>query len=53
MKFYKYGKDKESLPCVELDDGTIITEPEILIALIKTLIKKGVLKQADLKAELS
>jgi hypothetical protein len=27
---------------VELDDGTLITEPEILLALIKALIKKGV-----------
>jgi len=52
MKFYKYGKDQEPLPCVELDDGTVITEPEIVLALIKALIKKGVLKRAEIKAEL-
>lgn len=52
MKFYKHGKDKERLPCVELDDGTIITSPEILLALIKALIKKGVVTQAQIKAEL-
>jgi len=52
MKFYRYGKDQESLPCVELDDGTLITEPEIVMALIKALIKKGVIKAADIKAEL-
>ena len=38
MKFYKHGKDAEGLPCIELDDGTLITEPEILLALIKALI---------------
>jgi hypothetical protein len=53
MKFYKHGKDEEALPCVELDDGTVITEPEILLALIKALIKKGVVSQADIKAALS
>ena len=52
MKFYKYGKDQETLPCVELDDGTIITEPEILLALIKALIRKGTITQANIKAEL-
>jgi len=52
MKFYKHGKDRESLPCVELDDGTLITEPEILLALIKALIKKGVITQADIKTML-
>lgn len=52
MKFYKYGKDHESLPCIELDDGTLITEPEILLALIKALIKKGVVSQANIKAEI-
>jgi len=52
MKFYKYGKDQEQLPCVELDDGTLITEPEILLALIKALIKKGAITQADIKVML-
>lgn len=53
MKFYKYGKDQEPLPCVELDDGTVITEPEILLALIKALIKKGIITQAEIKKELN
>jgi hypothetical protein len=52
MRFNKFGKDQESLPCVELDDGTLITEPEILLALIKALIKKGVITQADVKTQL-
>jgi len=52
MKFYKHGTDQETLPCVELDDGTLITEPEILLALIKALIKKGVITQADIKTML-
>jgi len=52
MKFYKYGKDREGLPCIELDDGTIIVDAEILLALIKTLVKKGVLQVSEIKAEL-
>lgn len=52
MKFYKCGKDRESLPCVELDGGTLITEPEILLALIKALIVKGTITQANIKAQL-
>jgi len=52
VKVYKYGKDRETLPCVELDDGTLITEPEILLALIKALIKKGVVTQKDIKDQL-
>ena len=51
-KMYKYGKDQEPLPCIELDDGTLITEPEILLALIKALVKKGVITQAEIKAQL-
>ena len=52
MKFYKYGKDQESLLCLELDDGTVITGPEILMVLIKVLVRKGLIKQADIKAEM-
>ena len=52
MKFYKFGKDQEMLPCLELDDGTLITEPEILLALLKALVKKGVVTQANIKAML-
>ena len=52
MKFYKYRKNQEMIPRVELDDGTLITEPEILLALIKALIKKGTVTQTQIKAEL-
>ena len=52
MKFYKAGRDGESLPCVELDDGTLITEPEILLALIKALVVKGTITQANIKNQL-
>jgi len=52
MKFHKHGKDKEELPCLELDDGTVVIEPQILLALIKALVKKGVIKQSEIKAEL-
>jgi hypothetical protein len=52
MKFYKRGKDQEYLPCLELDDGTLVTEPEIVLALIKALIVKGVVTQANIKAQL-
>lgn len=52
-KLYLHGKDAESLPCLELDDGTLITEPQILLALIKALIVKGTITQADVKAQLS
>ena len=37
MKFYKFGKDMESLPCVELDDGTLILATEAVLALIEIL----------------
>lgn len=53
MKFYKHGKDGEGLPCIELNDGTLITDPEILMALIKALVKKGVVTQAQIKAEIT
>ena len=52
MKIYNLGKDKEGLPCVELDDGTLITDSEILLALIKALIVKGTVTQANIKAQL-
>ena len=52
LKFYKYGKDREPLPCVELDDGTLVTESEILLALIKALVVKGTITQANIKAQL-
>ncbi len=52
VKIYLHGKDAESLPCVELDDRTLITEPEILLALIKALIAKGTITQANIKAQL-
>jgi hypothetical protein len=49
FKVYLHGKDQESLPCIELPDGTLITEPEILYALIKALIQKGLITQQDIK----
>ena len=52
VKIYLRGKDQEPLPCVELDDGTLVTEPEILLALIKALIVKGTITQANIKNQL-
>jgi len=52
LKFYKRGKDTESMPCIELDDGTIIIDAEILFALIKALVKKGVITPKNIKDEL-
>lgn len=52
VKIYLQGKDREGLPCIELDDGTLITEPQILMALIKALIVKGTITQANIKAQL-
>ena len=52
MKIYRYGKDQESQPCIELDDGTRKTELEIVMALIKTLVQKGTFTVAELKANL-
>jgi len=40
------------MPCIELDDGTIIIDAEILLALIKALIKKGTVNVSNIKAEL-
>jgi hypothetical protein len=51
VKFYRHGKDRETEPCIELDDGTLITDAEILLALIKALAKKGVITQAEIKAQ--
>ncbi len=51
-KFYRFGKDEISEPCIELDDGTIIIDAEILLALIKALVKKGVITQVEIKKEL-
>ena len=52
FKFYKHGKDAETLPCVELPSGEVITESEILLATIKLSIQKGVYTLAELKAML-
>lgn len=52
MKFYKYGKDLEHLPCLELNDGTLIIHPRITLAALRALVKKGVITQADIKNEL-
>ncbi len=52
MKFYKHGKDKESQPCIELEEGSVHTDLEVLFALIKALIKKGVLTKQEIKDQL-
>ena len=52
MKYHRYGKDQETLPCVELDDLSVYPEGEILLALIEAFLKKGLLKIDDVKGEL-
>uniref|UniRef100_A0A6H1ZWZ9 Uncharacterized protein n=1 Tax=viral metagenome TaxID=1070528 RepID=A0A6H1ZWZ9_9ZZZZ len=51
MNFYKNGKDQEYQPCIELDDGSFHVAIELMVALMKALEKKGVLKQKDIKDE--
>ena len=51
MKFYPLGKDQENRPCIELDDGSIHVALELMVALIKALEKKNIIKQKDIKDE--
>lgn len=51
MKCYKLGIDSEGSPCIEVD-GKIILCMDIELALIKALIKKGLVTKAEIKAEL-
>lgn len=44
VKIYKHGKDRESLPCVELDDGTLITILDVIRALFKENTDPTILK---------
>ena len=52
MKFYKYGKDQETRPCIELDDGSVYVALELMVALLKALDKKNLIKQKDIKDEM-
>jgi len=52
VKLYPLGKDLEGRPCIELDDGMLITEPQAFLALVKALVKKGVVSQAEIRAQL-
>jgi len=51
MIFYKNGKDQEPRPCIELDDGSLHVALELIVALIKALDKKGIIKQKDITDE--
>lgn len=51
MKIYRYGKDREYQPCVELDDGTLLTQLEFEVQLFKALEAKGTVTQANIKAQ--
>jgi len=52
MKFYPYGKDQESRPCIELEEGSVHTDLEVIFALIKALIKAGVITKQKIVDEL-
>lgn len=52
MKVYRYGKDEELMPCIELKTGSVHTDVECLLALAKALVKKGVLTKQDILDEL-
>jgi len=53
VDFRKYpdGKDRNSAPGIELD-GEYYENLDLIIALAKALIKKGVICKADVVAEL-
>lgn len=51
MKFYPLGKDKEIRACIELDDGSLHVALELMVALIKALDKKNLIKQKDIQGE--
>ena len=52
MNIYKDGKDQESRACIELEEGSVHTDLEVIFAIIRALIKKGVLTKAEIIAEL-
>ena len=51
FKKYPYGKDQNSTPGIELD-GEYHENLDLIIALAKALIKKGVITRAEILAEL-
>ena len=52
MKFYKDGIDQETRPCIELDEGSVHTDLEVIFALIKALIKAGAITREKIVDEL-
>ena len=52
MKIYLLGKDQEYRSCIELEEGSVHTDLEVLFALIKGLIKKGILTKQQIIDEL-
>ena len=51
MKFFPYGKDKERRACIEIEEGSVHTDLEVIFALIKALIKNGVLTKKQIMDE--
>lgn len=49
MKFYRYGKDQEMLPCIELDDGTVLTVGEYVISAKKENPTYGTIVGGDVR----
>ena len=48
---YEYGKGQDNVPGIELN-GEYYPNLDLIIALAKALIKKGVITKADVVAEL-
>ena len=48
---YPYGKDRKTEPGIELN-GEYHSNLDLIIALAKALVKKGVLTKAEIGAEL-
>lgn len=53
MKVYDMGKDQNPAPCIELEDGFVRSELEILGTLINLLIKDGITTKEKLIDELT
>lgn len=51
-QYYPGGKDTNTQPGVEIDEESFHTMDEIIIALIKALIKKGAITRQQLLDEL-
>lgn len=52
MKYYINGKDCEYRPCIELEEGSVHADLEVIFALIKALIKNGLLTKKQIQDEL-